>query len=155
MASSALKVVAIETEVEDGVDRDPRPFHSREDFLLDERDAEFGVSAQQLRINLIERLRRRPGFRRGEVIDLLVVDRRMADARPFRLFHRLPTTKGLKPPFQQPFRLTLLFRDKSNGVFVQALRGHIRLDRANEAIFVSVDLNRTHTIDGLLDGRHN
>ena len=140
--------------VEDGVDRHPGSFDPGEDLLLDKRDAEFGVSAQQLRINLVERLRRRPSFWRGEVINLLVVDRRMVDARPFWLLHRLPTTEGLKPPFQQPFRLALLFRNKSNGVFVQALGGQIRLDRADETIFVSVDLNRAYAIDGLLDGRH-
>ena len=45
-ASSALKVVAIETEFEDGVNRHPAVFDAREDLLFDKRDAEFSVGAQ-------------------------------------------------------------------------------------------------------------
>src|ERR1700677_1138344 len=68
--------------VENGVDRHPRLLNSREDLLLDKRDAEFRVRAQQLRINLVERLRHRSGFWRGAEINLLVVDRWMVDGRP-------------------------------------------------------------------------
>ena len=140
--------------IEHGVDRHPGLLDPCEDLLLDERNAELGVSSQQLRVNLVERPRRGPRFWRGEIVDVLVVDRRMADARPFWLFHRLPATEGLKPPFQQPFRLAFLERNEPNGVFVQALRGEIQLDRTDETIFVRVDVNRAHAIDGLLVGRH-
>ena len=154
LASSALKVVAIETEFEHGVDRHPWLLNSGQNLLLDQRDAELRVSPQQLRIDLVERLWRGPRFWRREIVDVLVVDRRMADARPFWLFHRPPATERLKPPFQQPFRLAFLQRNEPDGVFVQALRGEIRLDRADETIFVRVDVNRAHAIDGLLIGRH-
>ena len=69
LASSALKVVAIETESKTASTATLRFLDAREDLLLDKRDAEFGVGAQQLRINLVERLRRGPGFWRREVID--------------------------------------------------------------------------------------
>src|SRR6202042_3281996 len=118
------------------------------------RDAKFGVRPQQLRVDLVERPRGWRRFWRREVIHVLVVDRRIVNARPFRFFHRLPTTKSLEPPVEQPFRLNLLLRNEPNGVLSQALRGQIGLDRADEAIFVSVDLNRAYAIDGLLDGRH-
>ena len=78
----------------------------------------------------------------------------MANARPFGFFQRLPTTEGLEPPVEQPFRLNLLLRNEPNCILSKALRGQIGLDRADEAIFISVDLNRTYAIDGLLDGRH-
>ena len=125
LASSALKVVAIETEFENGVDRHPGLLDPRQDLLLDERDAELSVGAQQLRVDLVERPRRRPCFWRGEIVDVLVVDRRMADARPLRLFHRLPTTESLEPPVEQPFRLALLQRNEPNRVLAQALGGQI------------------------------
>ena len=140
--------------IENGVDRHPGLLDAREDLLLDQRDAELGVGAQELRVDLVKRLRRRRRFWRGEIIDVLIVDRRIADARPFRLFHRLPTTKSLKPPFQQPFRLVLLLRNEPDRVLAQALRGEIGLDRADEAIFIRVDVNRAYAIDGLLVGRH-
>ena len=86
--------------IENGVDRHPRPLDPGKDLLLHKRDAELSVGAQELRIDFVERPRRRRGFRRGEIIDVLIVDRRIADARPFWLVHRQPTTKSLEPPLQ-------------------------------------------------------
>src|SRR5208282_1169305 len=141
--------------IEYGVDRDVPPLDPRKDLLLHQRDSEFGVGAQELRIDFVERLRRRRGSWRGEIIDVLEVDRRIGDARPRRRVHRPPTTQSLKPPFQQPLRLSLLFGNEPDSVFIQALWGQIRLDRADEAILVRLDVNRSYAINCLLDSRHD
>ena len=60
--SSSLKVVATETEFEHRVDRDAalafRTLDAGQHLLLAQRNAELLVGLQNLRIDLVERLRR-------------------------------------------------------------------------------------------------
>ena len=46
--------------IEHGVDRHSRLLDAGEDLLLDQRNAKLRIGAQQLRIDFVERLRRRP-----------------------------------------------------------------------------------------------
>ena len=149
LASSALKVVATETEVEHRVDRDapsarrPRRSHAdaEQHLLLAQRNAELLVGREDFRIDLVERLR--PGLllRRGVVIEVLVVDLRIIDPRPVRLAHGQPAPIGVEPPLQHPFRLALLRRDEADGVLGQALRGLLGFDQRSR-IHTCIDRRR-------------
>ena len=103
--------------VEHRIDRD-----AGQQLLLGQRNAELLVGLEQLRIDLIEALRAlRLRLRRRVIIGVLIVDRRIMHARPFRLGHLLPALERVEPPFQHPFRLALLGRNEADRVFVQAL----------------------------------
>ena len=112
--------------VEHRVDGDP-PLDAGEDLLLDQRNAELGVGAQQLGIDLVERLRAGHGFRRREIIEVLEVNLGKIDPRPARRRHRQPAPVGLEAPVEQPLRLALLGRDEADDVLVEALGGLFRV----------------------------
>ena len=124
-----------------------------EDLLLLQRDAEPRVGLQDLRIDLVE-ARERVALRRGVVVEVLVVDLRIVDARPGRLLHADPAPVGLQPPLGHPLRLVLLGRDEADDVLVQSLRREVGLDVGREAVFVLVDVERPDLRDRLLNSRH-
>ena len=120
--------------IEDCVDGD-----TRERGALVQRDAEFLIGAQQLRVDVIKRfwcvvyrLRRRV------VADVLKVDARVFDVGPLRLLHRQPVAIGLEPPSQEPLGLLLLGRDEANDVFAQARRCAVGLDVGDKTVLAVV-----------------
>ena len=170
LASSALKVVATETEsntASTAMRPEPLPpspstarvsvalLNAEQRFALAQRNAELLVGAQNFRVDLVERLRSVLLLRRGIIIEVLVVDRAVIDLRPFRLAHGQPALIGVKPPRQHPFRLVLLGRDEADGVLGQALGGLVRFDQRLEPILVLIDVDAPDLIDGLLYGRHS
>ncbi len=101
---------------------------------LAQRNPQFLVSLQKLRVDVLERLRRvllRLG--RRVIDDRLVVDGRVADVGPGRLLHRRPEAVGAQPPLEHPLRLVLLGREDANDVFIQTSRNRLRLDVRDEA----------------------
>src|SRR5207237_8659084 len=116
-----------------------RTLDTREHLLLAQRNAELFVGPEDLRINLVKRLRAVLLFRRRVVIEFLVIDRAVLDPRPGGLAHGLPAAKRLTPPRQHPFRLVLLGRDEMDGVFAEPLRGPIGFDIGNEPVLVLMD----------------
>ena len=121
--------------VEDGVDR-----HAGEALLLEQRDAELFVGAQQLRIDLVEARQLRARLRRRVVDDLLVVDLRVVDHRPARLGfmrgHLEKARERLEPPCEQPLGLVLLARDQADDALVQARRHRFGFDVGDEAVLI-------------------
>ena len=118
-ASCSRKVVATETRVEDRVDGDAGELRA-----LAQRNAELLVGLEELRVDVVERLRPvLPRLGRRVVDDRLVVDRRVVDVLPGRLLHREPVAVGLQAPLEQPLRLVLLGGDQPDDVFVQARAG--------------------------------
>src|SRR3546814_3131189 len=84
--------------------------------------------------------RQRLLLRRRIIVDVLEVDRRMADLGPARLallaLHLQPGAKGLQTPLQHPFRLALLARDEADGVLAQTLGQDVGFNVGDEAVFV-------------------
>ena len=118
--------------VEHGVHRD-----TGEAFALPQRNTEFLVGFEQLRVHFLEA----PGpvtllLRRRVVNDALVVNRLVPDLRPRRLFQRQPVPKRLEPPRGQPFRFSFFARDEPDDVFVQTRRRGIDFDIRVEAVFI-------------------
>ncbi len=148
--------------IEHGVDRDARAraavlvgaHDTGQHFLLAQRNAELLVSLENFRIDLVERGQRLL-LRRRIVIGVLVIDLGIVDARPGRLAHGQPALVGAEPPLEHPFRLVLLGRDETDGVFRQALGGLFGFDVGDEPVFVLVNVDESDLIDGLLYGRHS
>ena len=122
-------------------------------LALAQRNAELLVGAQNFRIDLVERLRRR--LRRGIVIDVLIVDRAVFDLGPFRLMHGEPAAIRIEPPVQHPFRLVLLCRDEADGVFGKAFRRLLGFDLGLESILILVDVDPADLVHRLLHCRHS
>ena len=129
--------------------------HAGEHLLLAQRNAELLVGLEDLRVDLVERLRRDLLPRRGVVVDVLVVDLRIVDPRPGRLAHGQPAPVGVETPLQHPGGLVLLLGDEPDGVLGEALRRLVRFDRRLESILVLVDVDKADLLDGLLYGRHS
>ena len=126
-----------------------------ENVLLTQRNAELGVGRQNVRVDLVKRLGAVALFLgRGIIIEVLIVDLRIIDARPGRLRHGQPAAIGSQTPFQHPCRFVLLGGNEAHRVFRQALRGLLGFDVGNETVFVLVDVDTAYLIDGLLQGRH-
>src|SRR5881397_2104654 len=117
--------------VEDRIDRD-----TGEALLLLKRDPELRVQVPDLRIDVLEAVHRLLRLRCGVVDDVLVVDRRIGDVRPLRLFHREPVTIRPQTPLEEPFGLLLLARNEPDDVLVEALRGDVLIEIGNEAVLV-------------------
>src|SRR5215211_1948904 len=127
--------------------------HAQKNLLLAQGNAELLVGLEDLGVDLVERLERIP-LGRGIIIDVLVVDRPVIDARPFRLALRQPVTIGFEPPVQHPFGLVLLRRDEANRIFGQALGGLFRFDQRLEPVLVLIDIDAADLVHRLLHGRH-
>src|SRR5512139_931871 len=125
-----------------------------EDLLFAQRNAELLICLENFRIDFIERGQRLL-LRRGIIIGVLIVDLGIVDACPGRLAHGLPALKGFQPPGQHPLRLALLCRNKTDGIFRQALRGLFGFDIGDESVFILVNVDLSDLIDGLLYGRHS
>ena len=85
-----------------------RTFDAQQDFRLAQRDTQLFVGFEDFLRDVVNRLILRAGLGRGIVIIVLVVDGRIIDHRPGRLFHGQPAAIGRQAPFEQPFRLFLL-----------------------------------------------
>ena len=110
---------------------------TRQRLLLLQRDAEFLVGAQQLRIHLVEALEDRFLFRRREIRDRLEVDLRMMHRRPFRRRHTQPVPKRLQAVFEHPLGFLFTLRDEADDIFVEARRDDVGLDVGHEAVLVA------------------
>src|SRR6476646_3566375 len=64
-----------------------RPLHAQQGFPLAQRNAELVIGLEDLGVDLVERFRAVLLPRRGVVVEVLVVDRAVVDARPQRLAH--------------------------------------------------------------------
>src|SRR5262245_40518291 len=128
--------------------------HAGEDLLLFERNAKLLVGAQNLGIDISERLRRFKRLWRRVVVDVLIIDLRVADARPGRLAHGQPSTVRLEPPGKHPLGLVLFAGDETDGVFRKALRRLLGFDFGLEPILVLINVDTADLVDGLLYGRH-
>jgi hypothetical protein len=121
--------------VEDRVDG-----YARQSLLLDQRNPELLVRAQQLRVHLVEALQLRLLLGRRVVVHRLVVDLRVVDLRPGRLGpfgEQLEEASiGLEPPLEQPLGLVLLRGDQPHGLLGEALRDGLLLDVRDEAVLV-------------------
>jgi hypothetical protein len=141
--------------VEDGIDRNlRRALDAGKHFLLFQRDTELLIGPEQFRIDLFKAFRPFGAFRRGVVVEILEVDLRIVDPGPGRLGHRAPALVGLKPPFEQPFRLALLGRNETNDVFVQPFGGHDRFNLGREAVLILIDVDFFDAFNGFFDSRH-
>ena len=93
--------------------------HAGKRLLLVERNAQFFIGRQQLRIDFIETLGtvfHTFGWSSGDTL----IDFRIIDVRPIGARHLTPDLKCPQTPFEQPFRLILFCRDKTNRIFGQA-----------------------------------
>ena len=107
--------------------------------LLMQRNTQFFVGAQQLRVNFIEAFRFvGHAFGGGIVGHRLKVDFRVVHVRPGRLCHFLPDAEGFQTPFGHPFRLALLSGDKAHHVFIQTGRNGVGLNVGDESGLVVV-----------------
>ena len=150
--------------VEHGIDRDLAARllalalgrdHAFEHRDLAQGNAELLVGLEDFRIDLVERADLLLRLRRGVVIEVLVVDLGIVDARPGRLRHGQPAAIGLQPPFQHPGRLVLLGGDETDRVLRQALRGLVGFDQRLEPISILVDVDPPDAVDRLLYGWHS
>src|SRR5262249_55417336 len=129
--------------------------HAGEDFLLTQRDPELFVGLQNFRIDFIERFRSNLLFRRGVVMNVLVIDLVVAHACPSRLAHWEPATVGVEPPFQHPSGLVFLGRNKPDDVLRETLWRLLGFDIGYESIFILIDVDAADPLDRLLHGRHS
>src|SRR5262249_28762112 len=133
--------------------------HARENLLLFEWNAKLLVGAENLRVDISERLRRFKCLWRGVVVDVLVIDCRIVHAPPRRAPRRLaprqPAAIGLEAPGQHPVRLVLLARYETDRIFRQSLRGFLGFDLGLETILVLINVDTADLIDGLSYGRHS
>ncbi len=141
--------------IEHGIDRDTgNAAHAGEHFLLAQGDAELLVGLQNLRIDLVERLRRLVHLGRGVIIKVLIVDRAVLHPRPGRLLQGEPAAIGFEPPVQQPLRLVLLGRDEADGILGEALGSLLHLDIGDETVFVLVHVDGADAVHGFPYGGH-
>src|SRR5262249_43246523 len=124
--------------------------HPGEDLLFLEWNAKLLVGAQNLWVDVSERLRRFESLWRSVVVDVLVVDCRIVHARPCRLAHSQPAPIGLEAPGQHPVRLALLARYETDRVFRKTLRRFLGFDLGLKAILVLINVDTADLIDGLL-----
>ncbi len=131
----ALECRGYGNAVEHGVDSD-----ARQHLLLGDRNAQFLVGAQDLRIDFVEAFQLLLLLRRRVIGDALIVDRRIVNVRPGRLgllgFERRPVAERLQPPVQHELRLILLSRNQANSVFRQTLRDPLFFDVGDESPLV-------------------
>ena len=127
--------------VENGVDGD-----AGQHFLLVQGDAELLVSLEQLGIDFVEALERLDALWRGVVDERVVVDCRIPDVAPVRLFHGEPAPVGLEAPFQHELGLVLFRRDGADYVFIEPGWDGVRLDIGDEPV-------RVLPVDQCLDSR--
>jgi len=71
------------------------------------------------------------------VADRLIVDGVDLELGPVGLLHRLPRLERLQAPLEQPFRLALLRRNQTHGVFGQAGRSDVGVEIGAEAELVA------------------
>ena len=145
--------------VEHRVDGDARAravfaLDAEQRLALTQRDAELVVGLEDFRIDLVERLGAGLLLRRGEIIQVLIVDRGVGDPGPGRLPHGQPAAIGVEPPGQHPRRLVLLLRDEADDVFGKAFGRLVGFDVGDEPVLVLVNVDKADLIDGLLNGRH-
>src|SRR5262249_19585719 len=93
--------------------------------------------------------------RGGVIVQVLVVDWPVLDARPARLAHGLPAAERVHPPAQHPVRLALLGPDEAGGLFGEPPGGLVGFDMGDESIRVLIDVDAADLLDGLLYGRHS
>ena len=145
--------------IEHRIDRDLalafRTHHAFEHLDFAQGNAELLVGLQDFRIDLVERADRLFLFRRGIVIEILVVDLGIVDARPCGLGHGQPAAIGLQPPFQHPGRFILFCGDEADGIFRQPLRSLVGLDKRLKSISILIDVDLANPIDRLLYGSHS
>src|SRR4029077_11053872 len=122
-------------------------------LLLAKGNAELFVGAQDLRVDLVERLRPILLLRRGVVVDVLIVDRTVFDLGPFPLAAGGSALIGVEHPRQHPFGLALLRRNEPDGVFAKALRGLLRFNQRLESILILIDVDTAELVDGLFHCR--
>ena len=122
-------------------------------FALVQGNAQLFVGFQQLRIHFIQALWHILfALGRGIIGNRVVVDFRVADMSPVRLFHFQPATIGFEAPFQHPFRLFLYGGKAGNDVFVQAGFERVGFDFSHETVFVFPFDQLFHLVVG---GRHD
>src|SRR3989442_12601709 len=114
--------------VQDRIDRD-----ASEALLLLKRNPELRIQVPDLRIEVLEAVHRLLRLRSGVVDDVLIVDRRIGDVRPLRLFHREPVTGRPQTPLEEPIRPPLLSGNEPDEVLVGALWGGGPGEDGNEA----------------------
>ena len=129
--------------IEHRVDRDAAPrLDACQHLLLAQRDAELLVGLENLRVDLVQGLRRRDSLRRGVVVDVVVIDLVVRHARPVRLLHGQPALIGIEAPLEHPLRLALLGRDEADHVLGEALRRLLHLDVGLEPVLILVDVDQ-------------
>ena len=104
---------------------------------LVQRNTQFFVGFQQLGVDFIQAL----GaifwaLGRTKIGDLLVIDGRIVQVCPGRLFHLQPLTVSVQAPLQHPLRLAFLLGDEGDGVFIQARWQCVAFNIGYKAIFV-------------------
>ena len=120
--------------VEHRIDRD-----AGEPRALVQRNAELLVGLEQLRVDLVEALRRvGVGLRRRVVRDRLVVDRRVAHVRPVRLVASSASAdSALSRQSSQELRLVLLARRSAGSRPRRGPAARCPLDVGDEAVPVA------------------
>ena len=109
--------------------------HARQPRAFMQRDAELGVGGQQLRVDVVEVLRRVQRRARRRIIgDVLIVDGLVVHVRPGRLAHGLPVTECLQAPIEQELRFVLLARYRRDHVLVQSGRQAVGFDVRDESV---------------------
>ena len=121
--------------VKDRIHRD-----AREQLALLERDAQFFIGPQELRVQFIQALQPRLLFGRGIVNDVLIVDGRVVDIGPLRfglrLLERHPVPECPQPPLKHELGLRLFVRNQADGLFVQSLGDSLFFDRGDKTPLV-------------------
>ena len=71
-----------------------RAFDTEQNFSFAQRDTELFVGFENFLRNVVNRLILRAGFGGGVVVVILIIDGRIIDHRPGRLFHGQPAPIG-------------------------------------------------------------
>ncbi len=103
-------------------------------FAFVQRHAKFFIGFHQLRINFRFLVR----FRRGVIINVLIVDRRIFNLCPARFRHGQPVAVGFQPEIQQPFGFVFFGRNIADDVFVQPFRRRFRVNIRFKPVMVRV-----------------
>ena len=92
--------------------------HAGQSLLFFQRNAEFGISIQQLGVNFVQAFQRGFLHRRGVIIQILIINLVINQFCPGRFGHRLPEFKSFQPPVEQPFRFAFLCGNQPDNIGV-------------------------------------
>ncbi len=116
-----------------------RSLDTEQNLGFTQGNTELFKICENFRRDVVNRLIFRTGRRLGIVICVLVINLRIIDHRPSRLFHGQPTAKSVQSPLQQPFWFFFFCRDIAHCVFIQTFWCLYRFNVRREPVFIGFE----------------